>query len=260
MLRGCGKSGDVTNTSPDLRRVALGALLTAAPGDGKANGTSRSRPASPKCSAFPCVRYARAAPTSRTEQPPAREAGSNCGTPGRRRLAGGEPETESSEEREKTEGSRSGRRRTREGIVAAMLLRASAMAAAALLEAMRPRQPVGTRDLRRELAGSSPAPPKIPCRRRGHPCSSTSRHLLHGRELCRGCGRPTSRLELRRGASAGTQRLRPPWSSIDARRGTGVGCRRAGAWLEAALELLRPFSSTLGRASFAAPLARKPAA
>jgi hypothetical protein len=100
MLRGCGKSGDVTNTSPDLRRVALGALLTAAPGDGKANGTCRSRPASPKCSAFPCVRYASAAPTSRTEQPPAREAGSNCGTPGRRRLAGGEPETESSEERE----------------------------------------------------------------------------------------------------------------------------------------------------------------
>jgi hypothetical protein len=41
----------------------------------------RSRPASPKCSAFPCVRYARAAPTSRTEQQPrarSRKHGSNC--------------------------------------------------------------------------------------------------------------------------------------------------------------------------------------
>jgi hypothetical protein len=41
----------------------------------------RSRPASPKCSAFPCVRYARAAPTSRMEQQPrarSRKHGSNC--------------------------------------------------------------------------------------------------------------------------------------------------------------------------------------
>jgi hypothetical protein len=66
----------------------LVAHRTAAPGDGKANGMCRSRPASPKCSAFPCVRYARAAPTSRTEQPPrarSRKQLRHAGTTPRRR-------------------------------------------------------------------------------------------------------------------------------------------------------------------------------
>jgi hypothetical protein len=66
------------------------------------------------------------------------------------------------EEREKTEGSYVACFRRRIPLlqgawisVAAMLLRVGAMAAAALLEAMRSRQPVGTREPRARAAGTA---------------------------------------------------------------------------------------------------------
>jgi hypothetical protein len=131
----------------------LVAHQTAAPGDGKGNGMCRSRPESPKCSAFPCVRYARAAPTSRTEQQPrapSRKHGSNC-TPGtalRRWLAG-------------IRGV-AGRRERRQ--------RASARAATALARESRRGQRI-----RRTWISAA--------RSRGR------RGRGVGQELCRGCGR-----------------------------------------------------------------------